>query len=1025
MKQKWKKLLNVCSVVALVAAIVVSAGMMLFSEVMAGWNGTTATAFASGSGTEANPYVINTQNQLGYFMKQLNAGVTYEGLYIKLDTNLDMTGGKWSVNESASFAGTFLGNNKTLTMDSNFLGTIAATGKVDWLNLKGSGTLSTPLLCYDNNGTIQNCRVSGDVSMSQIEQAALLCLNNNSTGLVVNSCGFGSVYGDSENQDSSCYVGWISKSKGTIKNCYAVLTLEGSAPGSYNKLYTGQITAEGTYENCYGGTDAISYDVSFVAKLNASVGASGYMWTADSSNVNKGYPIIKECLSATTNLSGSAESLVVFHTTTFSATLTSSETGCTIYYTLDGTDPSTSGTRKTYSSPISIEQDTVITSVACKNGVYGVSTRQQIVRLLGAGTTESPYIVSTNKQLYAIRLEPDKVYELNRDLDFTNDPKNDRGANWESIPSFSGELRGGGHSITGLSSVTGGLVDVNNGHIQELRLIDHQLSVSGATESYFGAIANSNHGTITRCYAGADPDADIYTEVTTSAGGIAGRNDGTISYCGTSGTLKLKSSDLYNLISMGGIAGYGTGIVRSCYSNMALYSPKSNHDSGLTIGGISYCNAVYDSRFDGICVIYSYITHYGVGSATGTSRGIFNGGAIFTVPEGTSSKPYYAKETDLYTLSGWKESDYSAFDFDSVWMMTASGPMPQGIMGADGRCMSKYSYTEPTCTANGSAVSYDILNTGYRKTETLPMSDHSYESVVTDPTCTDKGYTTHTCDCGDSYVSDETAALGHTYGSTPEWIWTGDSENGYTAATAKFTCSCGHEETVTAVVSAQTTDATTEAEGQTVYTASVTFNETEHTDTKTVSIPKITVFTVNGTVFSWNDTDDAICLLYGSDVDDAVILAAWKNGGEYGALYTAIKGSITDATVDGKAIKSQTFTFEGVTAGTYKLVLLKPGKYVPKIVEVEVTNEAVDVGQQNLWLYGDVNYDGVINSRDVLQVKRYINTKGSVITTGTADEIAEKIRVCDINGDGVINSRDVLQMKRYINTKGSLFNNFK
>ena len=40
--------------------------------------------------------------------------------------------------------------------------------------------------------------------------------------------------------------------------------------------------------------------------------------------------------------------------------------------------------------------------------------------------------------------------------------------------------------------------------------------------------------------------------------------------------------------------------------------------------------------------------------------------------------------------------------------------------------------------------------------------EHSYEAVVTDPTCTEGGYTTYTCSCGDTYVADETAALGHT-----------------------------------------------------------------------------------------------------------------------------------------------------------------------------------------------------------------------------------------------------------------------
>ena len=39
---------------------------------------------------------------------------------------------------------------------------------------------------------------------------------------------------------------------------------------------------------------------------------------------------------------------------------------------------------------------------------------------------------------------------------------------------------------------------------------------------------------------------------------------------------------------------------------------------------------------------------------------------------------------------------------------------------------------------------------------------HSYTAVVTAPTCTEAGFTTYTCECGDSYTADETAALGHT-----------------------------------------------------------------------------------------------------------------------------------------------------------------------------------------------------------------------------------------------------------------------
>ncbi len=43
------------------------------------------------------------------------------------------------------------------------------------------------------------------------------------------------------------------------------------------------------------------------------------------------------------------------------------------------------------------------------------------------------------------------------------------------------------------------------------------------------------------------------------------------------------------------------------------------------------------------------------------------------------------------------------------------------------------------------------------------MHFHGYDSVVALPTCTEQGYTTHTCHCGDSYVDSYVEALGHSY----------------------------------------------------------------------------------------------------------------------------------------------------------------------------------------------------------------------------------------------------------------------
>ena len=71
--------------------------------------------------------------------------------------------------------------------------------------------------------------------------------------------------------------------------------------------------------------------------------------------------------------------------------------------------------------------------------------------------------------------------------------------------------------------------------------------------------------------------------------------------------------------------------------------------------------------------------------------------------------------------------------------------------------------------------------------------EHSYEAVVTAPTCTEGGYTTYTCACGDTYIADETEALGHTPVAIPGYP--ADCENpGMTDGSYCSVC----DETITA-----------------------------------------------------------------------------------------------------------------------------------------------------------------------------------------------------------------------------------
>ena len=62
-------------------------------------------------------------------------------------------------------------------------------------------------------------------------------------------------------------------------------------------------------------------------------------------------------------------------------------------------------------------------------------------------------------------------------------------------------------------------------------------------------------------------------------------------------------------------------------------------------------------------------------------------------------------------------------------------------------------------------ISFEVSSFSYFViAEVAPVEhEHNYESAVTPPTCTEDGYTTYTCACGNSYVGDTVTAPGHTY----------------------------------------------------------------------------------------------------------------------------------------------------------------------------------------------------------------------------------------------------------------------
>ena len=166
-----------------------------------------------------------------------------------------------------------------------------------------------------------------------------------------------------------------------------------------------------------------------------------------------------------------------------------------------------------------------------------------------------------------------------------------------------------------------------------------------------------------------------------------------------------------------------------------------------------------------------------------------------------------------------------------------------------------HNYGEPTWSWNNdftaSAVFTCTDDDGHTQTVPATVTDE----VTTEPTCDKEGLRTYTAKVtfeGKDYTDTKTEvipATSHAYGA-PVWKWNDDF-----TASAIFTCgnNTSHVETVNATVTNEvTTEATCEADGVRTYTAKVTFEDKEYTDTKTEVIPA-TGHAYGAPVWKWND----------------------------------------------------------------------------------------------------------------------------------------------------------------------------
>ena len=229
--------------------------------------------------------------------------------------------------------------------------------------------------------------------------------------------------------------------------------------------------------------------------------------------------------------------------------------------------------------------------------------------------------------------------------------------------------------------------------------------------------------------------------------------------------------------------------------------------------------------------------------------------------------------------------------------------------------------TEATCESTGvrtytAKVTFEGKEYTDTKTEVIPATGHAYgtpvwkwnddftasatftcgndtshvetvnaavtNAVTTAATCEADGVRTYTAKVifeGKEYTDTKTEvipATGHAYGA-PVWKWNDDF-----TASATFTCGndTSHVENVTATVTnAVTTEATCESTGVRTYTAKVTFEGKEYTDTKTETLPATghdteLVGAKDATCTEDGYTGDEVCKVCGVTVKQGEVIPA-------------------------------------------------------------------------------------------------------------------------------------------------------
>ena len=267
------------------------AGIMLFSALVSMqaqeiWNGTVASSFDGGTGTESDPYKIRTASQLCKLGQDVAFGNSYTDTYFILTDDImlnDTTNWqnwstqpparKWNpIGESNTepFRGIFDGNGYTINgiyriyndVYYGLFGYLGDGGKIQNLGIRASYYASYKYIggiCgYNYKGTISNCYFSGTIGVSPMALYSSSYIGGicgwNDVGTITNCRNSGTISVTDANATIGGICGLIRK--GAITNCHNSGTLHTKAENEYPNFSVGGIYGDGSaydaqISNCY------------------------------------------------------------------------------------------------------------------------------------------------------------------------------------------------------------------------------------------------------------------------------------------------------------------------------------------------------------------------------------------------------------------------------------------------------------------------------------------------------------------------------------------------------------------------------------------------------------------------------------------------------------------------------------------------------------------------------------------------------------------------------------------------------